>query len=141
MRRREFIALLSGAIIYPHIIGRQASAQRRSKMPRVGVLWPGAPPDKWDEAFRQGLRAHGYVDGQNISLEYRWAEGRQERLSELAEELVRLKLDLIATISAPQSLHSNKRPLGSLSSLRVRAIRCARDSSRAWPGRAAISPV
>jgi putative ABC transport system substrate-binding protein len=69
--------------------------------PRRGLLWPGGPPDKWDEAFRQGLQAHGYVDGQNILLEYRWAEGRQDRLSELAEELIRLKVDLIVTISAP----------------------------------------
>jgi putative ABC transport system substrate-binding protein len=101
MRRREFSVLLCGAVICPLTIGKQALAQRAPKMPRVGVLWPGAPPDKWDEAFRQGLRTHGYVEGQNISLEYRWAEGRQERLSELAEELVRLKVDLIVTISAP----------------------------------------
>jgi putative ABC transport system substrate-binding protein len=68
---------------------------------RIGVLWPGSPPDKWDEAFRQGLRAQGYVEGQNILLEYRWAEGKHEHLPALAEELVRLRVDVIVTISAP----------------------------------------
>ena len=63
--------------------------------------WPGSPPDKWDEAFRQGLRTPGYVDGRNILLEYRWAEGKQERLPALAQELVRLGVDVIVTISAP----------------------------------------
>lgn len=65
------------------------------------MLWPGSPPDKWDEAFRQGLRAQGYVEGQNILLEYRWAEGKHEHLPALAEELVRLRVDVIVTISAP----------------------------------------
>jgi putative ABC transport system substrate-binding protein len=72
------------------------------------MLWPGAPPDKWDEALRQGLRTHGYVESRNILLEYRWAEGKQERLPELAEELVRLKVDLIVTISAPAILAVKK---------------------------------
>ena len=61
-------------------------------------------PDKWDAAFRQGLHSLGYVEGQNILLEYRWAEGKQERLRGLAEELVGLKVDLIVTISAPAIL-------------------------------------
>jgi ABC-type uncharacterized transport system substrate-binding protein len=101
MRRREFIALLGGtAAAWP----LAARAQRPPMVPRVGVLWPGEPPDKWDEAFRQGLRTHGYIEGRNILLEYRWAEGKQERLPELAEELVRLKVDLIVTISAPAIL-------------------------------------
>src|SRR5262245_31397307 len=101
MRRREFIVLIGGAAAaWPLPV----VAQRPPHVPGVGVLWPGAPPDKWDDAFRQGLRAHGYVEGQNILLEYRWAEGKQERLPELAEELVRLKVDLIVTISAPAIL-------------------------------------
>jgi putative tryptophan/tyrosine transport system substrate-binding protein len=75
----------------------RSSAER---VARVGVLWPGAPPDKWDEAFRQGLRTHDYVEGRNILLEYRWAEGNQERFPVLAQELARLPLDVIVTISA-----------------------------------------
>jgi putative ABC transport system substrate-binding protein len=103
MRRREFITLLGGvAVAWPFTAAKLALAQQRSKMiPRVGILWPGSAPDKWDDAFRQGLTALGYLEGRNILLEYRWGEGKQERLLELAEELVRLKVDLIVTISAP----------------------------------------
>jgi putative ABC transport system substrate-binding protein len=97
IRRREFVALVGGAVgTWP----LAACAQQRERMARIGVLWPGAPPDKWDEAFRQGLRAHGYVEGRNILLEYRWAEGNQERLPILAQELARLPLDVIVTLSA-----------------------------------------
>jgi putative tryptophan/tyrosine transport system substrate-binding protein len=96
MNRRALISLLGGAAAWP----LSARAQQREQMRRVGLLWPGAPPDKWDEAFLQGLRAHGYVEGRNILLEYRWAEGNQERLPILAEELARLPLDVIVTIGA-----------------------------------------
>jgi putative ABC transport system substrate-binding protein len=97
IRRREFVALVGGAVgTWP----LAARAQQRERMARIGVLWPGAPPDKWDEAFRQGLRAHGYVEGRNILLEYRWAEGNQERLPILAQELARLPRDVIVTLSA-----------------------------------------
>jgi putative ABC transport system substrate-binding protein len=100
--RRIFIALLGGsAVAWLLGAGMPAAAQQPPKVPRVGVLWPGAPPDKWDQAFRDGLGTHGYVDKQNILLEYRWAEGKQERLPELAKELIQLKVDLIVTISAP----------------------------------------
>jgi putative ABC transport system substrate-binding protein len=101
MQRREFIALLVGAATAWPPASR---AQAPIKLPRVGLLWPGSPPDKWDEAFRQGLHTLGYVEGRNILLEYRWAEGKQERLRGLAEELVALKVDLIVTISAPAIL-------------------------------------
>jgi len=101
MRRRQFIGLIGGATVaWPLMVGKPAMAQPTSKTPRVGILWPGAPPDKWDEAFRQGLRALGYVEGRNILFEYRWAEGKQERLAELAKELIQQKVDLIVTISA-----------------------------------------
>jgi putative tryptophan/tyrosine transport system substrate-binding protein len=101
IRRREFVALVGGAVgTWP----LAARAQQRERMARIGVLWPGAPPDKWDEAFRQGLRAHGYVEGRNILLEYRWAEGNQVRLPILAQELARLPLDVIVTTSAPAIL-------------------------------------
>ena len=98
LKRRDFITLLGGAAAAWPLAAR---AQQPERMRRIGVLWPGAPPDKWDEAFRQGLRALGYMDGRNILLEYRWAEGKQERLPVLAQELVRLGVDVIVTISAP----------------------------------------
>jgi putative tryptophan/tyrosine transport system substrate-binding protein len=99
--RRYFITLLGVSVAAWPLAAR---AQPPNRLPRLGVLWPGSPPDKWDDAFRQGLHALGYVEGRNILLEYRWAEGKQEHLRGLAEELVALKVDLIVTLSAPAIL-------------------------------------
>jgi putative ABC transport system substrate-binding protein len=74
---------------------RATEAQPAGKNPRIGILRPGSPPDPLLEAFRQGLRDLGYDEGRNISIEYRWAEGRNERLPDLAAALVRLKVDVI----------------------------------------------
>ena len=74
-----------------------AAAQQAKKVPRVGVLRPGSPPDPYVDAFRQGLGDLGYVDGKNIAIEYRWAEGRSARLPLLAADLVQLKVDVIVT--------------------------------------------
>jgi putative ABC transport system substrate-binding protein len=76
-----------------------ADTQRKVKIPRVGLLSPS--PDFFLDAFRQGLRELKYIEGQNISLEYRSAEGRAERLYELAAELVRLKMNIIVTVTSP----------------------------------------
>lgn len=81
-----------------------AAAQQLGKIPRVGVLEPGLSPEKsatsvFRDWFRQGLRELGYVEGQHISIEYRFAEGQVERLPILAAELVRLKPDVIRTHS------------------------------------------
>jgi putative ABC transport system substrate-binding protein len=80
-----------------------ADAQQAAKVYRVGFLWdsPAVFPDAL-EAFRQGLRDLGYVEGRNITIEYRWSEGKPERRRELAEELVRLKVDIIM---APSSVY------------------------------------
>src|SRR5215468_163288 len=73
-----------------------AEAQQPKRVPRIGVLWLYSPTiaSPFAEAFRQGLRGLGYVEGQNIALEERWAEGRFDRLPSLAAELVRLKVDI-----------------------------------------------
>jgi putative ABC transport system substrate-binding protein len=96
MKRRDFITLLGGAVAaWP----AAARAQAR-KIPRIGVLWPN-PPATFD-FMRQGLKDFGYVEGQNISFEFRWAEGKLDQLPELAAELVRLQVDVIVTL-APQA--------------------------------------
>ena len=76
-----------------------AEAQAPAKVPRIGFLSVLSPTDNPHllEAFRQGLRELGYVEGQNIAIEYRFGEGRPERLPALAAELVRLKVDIIVT--------------------------------------------
>jgi putative tryptophan/tyrosine transport system substrate-binding protein len=56
------------------------------------------------DAFRQGMREHGYIDGQNVTLEERWAEGRSERFPELIEELISLKANVILAVSVPAAL-------------------------------------
>jgi putative tryptophan/tyrosine transport system substrate-binding protein len=75
------------------------SAQQRVKVPWIGFLGATSPSTNAAriEAFRQGLRELGYIDGKDIVIEYRWAEGKTERLPELAAELVRLKVDIIVT--------------------------------------------
>jgi hypothetical protein len=86
MDRREFITFIAGAAAWP----QAARAQQSAKIHRVGFLWDGPTvfPDAL-EAFRGGLRDLGYVEGRNLVIEYRWAEGKPARMRELAEELVR----------------------------------------------------
>ena len=76
---------------------RLAEAQKPAKVPRIGVL--SGPTDPGVEAFRQGLRELGYVEGKNITIEHRSAEGKVDRLPDLAAELVRLKVDVIVASS------------------------------------------
>jgi putative ABC transport system substrate-binding protein len=88
-------------IIAVVVVGATADAQQAKKIPAVGFLSEGFPSSGPDsiriEAFRQGLREIGYAEGKNISIEYRFAEGKRDRLPDLAAELVRLKMDVIVT--------------------------------------------
>jgi ABC-type uncharacterized transport system substrate-binding protein len=81
----------------------RAEAQQAAKLQRIGVLRPGSPSlnnaAEQFEPFRQRLRELGYIEGQNISFEYRWARGKYERLPDLPAELTRLKVDVIFTAS------------------------------------------
>jgi hypothetical protein len=95
MKRREFIMLLGSAVTWP----LSASAQRPA-MPVIGIIHAGLPqnePGSRMTAFRQGLNESGYVEGQNVTIEYRWAEGQQDRYSELVADLIRRKVSVIAT--------------------------------------------
>jgi putative ABC transport system substrate-binding protein len=78
---------------------RLAHAQQAGKIPRIGFLFSLSSAVNTDriEAFRQGLRELGYVEGKNIVIEYRYAEGKRDRLSELAAELARLKVEVIVS--------------------------------------------
>ena len=93
--RREFITLLGGAATWP----LAARAQQPAKLPTIGFLGTATPSmwSHWVAAFVQRLREHGWIDGRNIAIEYRWAEGRTERFAEIAAELVRRKVDVIVT--------------------------------------------
>jgi putative ABC transport system substrate-binding protein len=96
MRRREFIALVGGATAWPFAMNAQ-----QPKVPRVGYLVTGSLQSPVVDAFRQGLQERGYVEGQNIVIEFRAAEGRMERFPALASELVRLKVDVIVAPNTP----------------------------------------
>jgi putative ABC transport system substrate-binding protein len=90
------------------VVPLAAEAQPPAKIPRVGFLSPSSPADprtqRFLEAFRQGLRELGWVEGQKIAIEYRWAEERIERLADLARELVSLKVDVIVAATTPAIL-------------------------------------
>src|ERR1700682_191548 len=99
MRRREFITLLGGAAAWPLVL----YAQPLGRMARVGFLGSASAtgPAKFVEALRTGLRDFGYVEGRNIVIEFRWAEGQYDRLSELVAELIRLNVDVMVTPGTP----------------------------------------
>jgi putative tryptophan/tyrosine transport system substrate-binding protein len=87
--------------------------QLAKKVTRIGVLSPGSLPLGPLEAFRQTLRELGYIDGQNITIEWRFAEGKNDRLPELAEDLVRLKVDVIFVINT-QAAQAAKKAAGTI---------------------------
>jgi putative tryptophan/tyrosine transport system substrate-binding protein len=101
VRRREFITLLSGAATWPLVARAQQSA-----MPVIGFLDTRSPDAIADRlrAFRQGLKGTGYVERENVGIEYRWAEGQYDRLPELAAELVRRPVAVIVATNAPSAL-------------------------------------
>ena len=100
MRRRDFVLLLSGATVWP-----LAARAQPSKVARIGVLYIGlADAESFKKELREGLRELGYTEGQNVAFEFRSAEGKLDRLPELASELVRLKVDVIVALYVPCAL-------------------------------------
>jgi putative ABC transport system substrate-binding protein len=101
LKRRKFITLVGGAAAWPLTVRAQ-----QASTPVIGFL-SSVSPDAFTErvrAFRQGLNDTGYVEGQNVAIEYRWAEGQYHRLPALAAELVRRQVTLIAAMDGPSAL-------------------------------------
>ena len=106
MDRRAFISGMAGSLL---AVPLAAKAQQVGKVPRIGFLFSGdSGPAREVDTFRQGLRDLGYIEGQNIAIEYRFAGGQVERLPELAAELVRLKLDVIVAPYTPPALAAKR---------------------------------
>jgi len=100
--RREFLGLISGAVAAWPLAAR---AQQPGKLPTIGFLGASPSVENWRLApFVQRLRELGWIDGRNLAIEYRWAEGRNERYTEAAAELARLKVDVIVTVATPATL-------------------------------------
>ena len=95
LKRREFVTLLGGAVAWPFT----AHAQQPGKYRTIGFLGSATPStaSQYTAAFVQRLRELGWIEGRTVAIEYRWAEGRNERLAEIAAEFVRANVDVIVT--------------------------------------------
>ena len=107
MRRREFITLLGGAVAGWPLSTR---AQQSAKLPIIGYLSPNSASTRsqWTAAFVRRLHELGWIEGNTVEIEYRWAEGHTERWSEFAAELVRLKVSVIVTYATPLTIAAKR---------------------------------
>src|SRR6476659_2668858 len=101
LRIKAIVLMILG--LFPLAFTHSAEAQHPGKISKIGILRSGSPGDANIEGFRQGLRELGYIEGQNVVMEYRWVD-RDDRLLELARELVQQKVDVILTGSTPATI-------------------------------------
>ena len=136
MRRREFITLLGGAAAWP-----LAARAQQPAMPLVGVMNPGSPGPLRQQmaAFRDGLKEAGFVEGQNVTVDYRFAEGQSDRLPGLAADLVRRKVAVLVASGTLRALPPSRRPQRYRLSSRLATIRLRPGSSPVSTAPMAIS--
>jgi len=137
MRRRDFIIFLAGAMGgWPSAVRAQQKA-----MPVIGFLSGGSPGPYAPlvAALHQGLRETDYVEGQNVAIEYRWAEGRYDRLPALTADLVSRKVDVIAIIGGTPAALAAKSATSTIPIIFNGVARSGPASSPISPGRAATS--
>jgi putative ABC transport system substrate-binding protein len=105
MRRREFIGLVGSVAAWP-----VAARAQQPAMPVIGFLGTGTPSSwsQWTSAFVNRLRELGWIEGRNVKIEYRWAEGQNERYAAIVAELVQLKVDVIVTQGTPAALAAKR---------------------------------
>src|SRR5262249_20964878 len=106
IRRREFILALGAAAAWPPV----AHPQRSGRLPTAGFMGgtTALVGSQWATAFVQRLRELGWIENRTVAIEYRWAEGRDERFAEIAAEFTRLKVDVIVTYSTPSAIAAKK---------------------------------
>ena len=139
MRRRQLITLLGAAAAAWPLAAR---AQQAGKLSTIGFLGTATASgwSTWTTSFVARLRELGWIEGHTIAIEYRWAEGRNDRYAEIVAEFVRLKVDVIVTTGAASSLQSARHPLLQFCS-RSRRTRSAVGSLQVWRDREATLPA
>lgn len=139
MRRRKFITLLGGATAWPF-----AARAQQPVMPVVGLLSSRSPNESAGviAAFKQGLQEQGFIEGQNVVIAFRWAEGAYDRLPALAADLVNLKVAVLFAAGGPPRQWQQRRPRRPFRSFSQRStIRIALGWLRASTDPAATSPA
>jgi putative ABC transport system substrate-binding protein len=139
VRRRDFITLVGVTAAWPVV----AWAQQARHVPIIGYVAPTNPlmPSRSTGAFLQRLRELGWIEGQTITIESRWAAGRPKQLDEIAAEFVRLKVDLIVTSSTNDSIVMKQVAPQIPMVLQCQAIRSLPAWSQVWRGRAGMLPA